>query len=449
MNVKVKIPPRVIRETLSICPECKKRLSAVIVRRGSDYFLEKTCPEHGSSSTVTWRGENPSYYDWGAGYIPPAWDENIALNCPDNCGLCSGHLQKTCCALVEVTHRCDLHCPVCFANSDHNDTEPTVEELYSQFQQLVKDGATFVQLSGGEPTARDDLTEIVAAAKRAGCVNIQLNSNGIRLGRDKHLARALREAGLSFVFMQFDGTDDEIYNKLRGGSLLTDKIAAINNCADVFLGVTLVPTLVPGINDNNIGEIIDFGLSNSPVVRGIHFQPISYFGRYPHPPENKDRITLPEVLRAIEEQTGGKLNISDFAPSSCDHPYCGFHGDFVVLPNKALMKLTQKKPAPCCGDDAHLKNRNFVARRWNRSEKSEANSDEGEDFTELNAFAKRIKSHGFTITAMVFQDAWNLDIQRLRQCSLHVSERGLSTNSDHKMIPFCAKYLTAAQPSRE
>ena len=491
MKAKIKISPRVIRETRSVCPVCLKSRPAVIVRRGSERFLEKSCPEHGFFSTVVWRGEDPSYEDWGANYSPPALNESYIPDCPAGCGLCQGHLQKTCCALVEVTSRCDLRCPVCFAGSGAASAEPDLEELRSRFQELVGNGNTFIQLSGGEPTERGDLLEIVAAAKDAGCENIQLNTNGLRLGKDKQYAKALREAGLSFVFMQFDGTNDAIHMKLRGRPLNREKIAAIESCADAFLGVTLVPTLAPGVNDNNIGEIIDFGFSNSPAVRGVHFQPISYFGRYHCAPSNADRITLPEVLRAIEAQTGGKLSVNDFAPSRCDHPYCGFHGDFVVLPKKAIMKLTTNNSAPCCGDDAHLKNRRFVARRWNRSEEGGTDSaesggggtlnggtdssdsggrrtinggtdsaesggggtlnggtdsgysgDADSDFTELNAFAKRIKSHGFTITAMAFQDAWNLDAGRLRNCSLHVSERG-------RLIPFCAKYLSAAPSGGE
>ena len=449
MHIKVKEKSLVIRKTLSVCPVCLKQLIAVVVKRGYEYFLDKTCPEHGAYSTVVWRGDKPAYESWGAGYTPPVEDENNIPECPDGCGLCPGHLQKTCCVLVEVTSNCSLQCPICFAGSGFGVPEPTVEALYSQFEQLTGAGDTFVQLSGGEPTERTDLIEIIAAARSAGCENIQLNTNGIWLGKDKRYAKALRDAGLSFVFMQFDGTDDEIYMKIRGRPLLAEKKAAIKNCADAYLGVTLVPTLVPGINCHNIGEIIDFGFSNSPAVRGVHFQPISYFGRYPHPPENGDRITLPEVLHSIEEQTNGKLRISDFAPSRCDHPYCGFHGDFVVLPKKAIMKLTPGREVSCCGDDAHLKNRNFVARRWNRSENSDEDYSDSEDFTELNAFAKRIISHGFTITAMAFQDAYNLDIERLRRCSLHVSECGDTMLTGSNMAPFCAKYLSAAAPHRE
>jgi hypothetical protein len=423
---------------------CLTRLPAQIVKRKAQYFLEKTCPDHGPFSTVVWRGEAPAFEHWG-NYVPPQEAVNDQPDCPNACGLCPGHLQKTCCVLVEVTQRCNLRCPVCFAQSGGGSPDPSLESLAGCFKQLASEGKTFIQLSGGEPTVRDDLPQVVAAAKAAGCEHIQLNSNGIRLGAEQAYTKALAAAGLDFVFLQFDGTEDRIYEKLRGGPLLAEKLAAIEACSDALLGVTLVPTIVPGVNDHNLGEILDFGLARSPAVRGVHFQPISYFGRYPRPPKNKDRITLPEVLAAIEIQTAGKVKISDLVPSACDHPRCGFHGDFMVLPDK-LMQLTPRVSATsCCQDDgeAHLKNRNFVARRWKRTAEQpgtpavaaqECCTTSG--FIDIDAFLGRVKSHGFTITAMAFQDAYTLDIERLRRCSLHVYRDG-------KTIPFCARYLTA------
>lgn len=427
---------KIVRTTSSVCPVCMKRLPAAIVRRGDEYFLDKTCPEHGGFFTVVWRGTSPAFEDWDD-YTPPPGGAETA--CPTGCGLCPDHLQKTCCVLVEVTSRCNLRCPVCFAESGGEGGDPTVSELYDLFKKLADSGKTFVQLSGGEPTVRDDLPEIVAAAKRAGCENIQLNSNGLRLGAEPEYTRSLRDAGLSFVFMQFDGTRDEIFEKLRGRPLLDEKKAAISVCADNMLGVTLVPTVVPGVNDDDIGGILDFAFSNSPAVRGVHFQPVSYFGRYPKPPENSDRITLSEIVQAIESQTGGRVKMQDLLPSACDHPRCGFHGDFAVLPDGALIKLSKKAKAPCCDDGrAHLRNRSFVARRWKRDKAAESDCCNGTDYSDMDTFLSRIKSHGFTITAMAFQDAYNLDIERLRRCSLHVYE------SD-RIVPFCAKYLTGIE----
>ncbi|SHI21377.1 hypothetical protein SAMN02745823_03463 [Sporobacter termitidis DSM 10068] len=428
---------QIIRHTQSVCPVCLKRLPADIVRDGQEYFLEKTCPEHGRFSAVVWRGDAPSFEAWGD-YVPP--EDDGAPDCPASCGLCPAHLRKTCCALVEVTARCNLKCPVCFADAGGGSGEPTVGALYDIFRQLVRQGNTFVQLSGGEPTVRHDLPEIVAAAKKAGCENIQLNSNGLRLGADPAFAKALKDAGLSFVFMQFDGTEDGIYEKLRGRPLLAEKKAAIRVCGELRLGVTLVPTVVPGVNDHNIGDIVNFALRGSPAVRGVHFQPVSYFGRYPKAPENKDRITLPEVLCAVERQTGGTIKVSDFAPSCCDHPRCGFHGDFVVLPKGMLLRLTNNKKSSCCGDDAHLKNRSFVSRRWTRTDDG-APDPEGADYRDMDTFLKRVRSHGFTISAMAFQDAYTLDLERLRTCSLHVFRDG-------RVIPFCRSYLTSMDGNR-
>jgi len=434
----------IIRRTFSVCPVCLKRLPADIVKEGQNYAIEKTCPEHGLFSAVVWRGDSPAFESW-CGDAPPLAE---APECPTACGLCRDHLRKTCCALVEVTGRCNLRCPVCFASAGAETScagdgggEPTVSALSAIFRRLAGEGSTFVQLSGGEPTVRDDLPEIVAAARDAGCDTVQLNSNGLRLGADPAYTKALRDAGLSFVFMQFDGTEDGIYEKLRGRPLLEQKKAAIRVCGENNLGVTLVPTVVPGVNDGNIGSIIDFGIRNAPAVRGVHFQPVSYFGRYPSPPLDKDRITLPEILRAIEEQTGGNLKIADFVPSACDHPRCGFHGDFVVLPKGVLLRLTPKtKKSICCsspsaGDTAHLKNRNFVSRRWKRPDGNDPEP-ENADYRDLSTFLSRVRSHGFTVTAMAFQDAWTLDLERLRSCSLHVA-------AGEKTIPFCANYLTA------
>ncbi len=428
---------KIIRSAYSVCPVCLQRLPAVIVKREHECFLEKTCLRHGSFSTVIWRGECPSFEKWGD-YAPPVESEGEQPDCPNSCGLCSGHLQQTCCVVVETTRRCNLSCPYCFAQSGGGPPDPSVQELSDSFRQLVNDGRTFVQLSGGEPTVRDDLPEIVAAAQSAGCENIQLNSNGIRLGEDRAWLKALSKAGLSNVFMQFDGVEDACYEKLRGRPLFAEKRAAIRACSDLRIGVTLVPTIVPGVNDQSIGDIMNFALENSPAVRGVHFQPVSYFGRYPSPPGDENRITLPELLCSIEKQTAGKFQAADFVPSGCDHPRCGFHADFVVLPD-GLLRLTSRAETGCCNREdgrAHIRKRKFIARRWKREPAGEEKSCCGEGGRDMDDFLSLIQSRGFTVSAMAFQDAYNLDIERLRRCSLHVYQNG-------RIVPFCARYLTA------
>ncbi len=427
---------KVLRNTYSLCPYCLRRLPAKHVKMDDKIYLQKECPDHGFFSTIIWRGKT-DISKWIGNTPEIAEHENV--NCPSNCGICSEHLQGTCCTLLEVTKRCNLNCKFCFAD-ERNNTDPDLDKVNGWLKKLVVPGKTLVQLSGGEPTVRDDLPEIVEAAKKAGCKYIQLNSNGIRLAQDVEYVKKLSEAGLSFVFMQFDGTDDEIYRKLRGSNLLDIKKKAIENCAAYNIGVTLVPMVVPGVNTHNIGEIIKFAVKNSPAVRGVHFQPVSYFGRVPEIPEDSMRYTLDELLINIEKQTNGLIKAKNLLPSCCDHPLCGFHGDFVILPNKiiALSKKNSTGTECCCNKVGSAdNNREFVGRRWKRTSDSEQINPGNKEFNihDMDFFLKRVRSHGFTVTAMAFQDAGNIDLERLRRCSLHVFDDG-------KLVPFCSYYLT-------
>jgi uncharacterized radical SAM superfamily Fe-S cluster-containing enzyme len=335
-----------------------------------------------------------------------------------------------------------LTCRNCFADPDQAADLP-LEQVKSRLKELAVPGQTLVQLTGGEPTLRDDLPKIVAAAKLAGCRYVQLNSNGIRLAENEALVKNLAEAGLSFVFLQFDGLNDKVYEALRKRPLLDLKQKAIENCARYHIGVTLVPTLTPGVNTDQVGDIIRFAAARSPAVRGVHFQPVSYFGRSPVPPALAPRYTLDELLHDIVAQGNGSLREEDFSPSCCDHPLCGLHGDFMIMPDGGLKALHRrgaaKTSARCQESKAAAKNRDFIGRRWQRSAVDEnsccgAPSDGGPDLTDMAQFAMRAKNYGFTITAMAFQDAATLDIGRLRQCSLHVFDQG-------KYIPFCSYYL--------
>ena len=518
MNVQDRgVLPEEMRYTYSVCPVCLKRIPAKREERDGQIYLVKTCPEHGTFSSVIWRNKR-KFADWRG--ERPAVGENENLNCPAGCGLCAEHRRATCCTLLEITARCNMNCTFCFAEPDGTQ-DPSLDTVKRWINDLTEPGKTLLQLSGGEPTVRDDLPEIVAYAKQVGCKYVQLNSNGLRLAEDGAFVKRLADAGLSFVFMQFDGVDDAVYEKLRRRPMLEVKKRAIEQCGRYGIGVTLVPVIVPGVNTEQIGDIIRFAIQRSPYVRGVHFQPVSYFGRIPELPADDDRYTLDELLEAVVSQSGGLIKEEQIAPSCCDHPMCGFHGDFIVMPGDKLMPLTnysgktEAEPEGegcCCGPDPAEKNREFVGRRWERRDLEEtcccgesqpekescccdANADayllekaqpepgscccggtqpepescccgetqsepgscccggtqpepesccceeESVDITNMEDFLKRAKSHGFTITSMAFQDAGNLDIERLRQCSLHVYKDG-------KKIPFCAYYLSPMERGR-
>lgn|GEM_PF-236356 len=437
--------------TASVCPVCLRRIGARRIVEGDDIYLVKSCPEHGRFRTILWRGL-PSFQAWGGARRTPSHPSvcaaEIDRGCPFDCGLCPDHRQHTCCVVLEVTRRCNLACPVCFASAGGAAADPPFETIADRCRKLLASGGPYnLQLSGGEPTMRDDLPEVVAMARSLGFPFLQLNTNGLLLAADPDYAARLKDAGLSCVFLQFDGVTDEVYRVLRGRPLFDLKQAAIRNCAAQELGVVLVPTLVPRVNTNQIGALIRFAIAEMPAVRAVHFQPVSYFGRYPHPPADEDRITIPEVLRAIESQTGGRLCAGNFVPPSAESPWCSFQGKFIVEDDGTVRPVAAPASGCCaplgelvqlgCGDGAR-RARQAVARQWSFPAESPASEvPAGVDVTSLDAFLAQGR-HTLSVTGMAFQDVWNLDLERLRDCYLHASVGGSG------LVPLCAYNLTAS-----
>ena len=422
----------VIRTTRSVCPVCLKNLPAQLLQNtGGQIFIKRECPEHGVFSAPVWRG-NIDFAQWTQ-YNEPL-SGNAGSHCPENCGICSEHEVGTCCTLLEVTKRCNLQCKFCFANGGTPDEDPSAEELKAAIRDIVHQcGQPLLQFSGGEPTLRDDLPDLVRYAKEAGCSYVQVNTNGIRLAHEPKYVQQLKDAGLDIVFLQFDGTRNDIYETLRGTPLLETKIQAIHNCADLRIGVTLVPTVVRGVNTDNLGELIAFAQSMVPSVRGIHFQPVSYFGRYPNLPQADQRYTLDELMVDISDQAG--IPIDSFMPSRCDHPLCGFHANFLVNTTgglRPLSSITHSSKSQGCAKD----NREYVARHWMRYPQEPEPVGKISDEMDFDTFLYRVRHNSLTLSAMAFQDAMNLNIERIHRCSLHVYNNG-------KIKPFCANYLTS------
>ncbi len=429
----------ILHTTTSLCPTCLQRIEATIHEQGSNIILAKTCPEHGDFATTIWRGE-PHFNQWRRPKTAHrgGWRQTTPhLGCPYDCGLCTAHNQRTCTALVEITSRCNLHCPICFADSGagRHLSLATIETMLERTYEQT--GGCNLQLSGGEPSLHPQLPEIIRLAAKKGFEFIQLNSNGLRLAEDQEFCYALKEAGLSSVFFQFDGLDDTIYTQVRGAPLFAKKKQAIAHLAAADIGIVLVPTLVPGINDHQVWDIVRFGLDNQPHVRGVHFQPISYFGRYPRD-FTPHHLTLPELMRALEEQSNGIVQASHFQPPGCEHALCSFSARYLKEEDGRLRRLgsTQKKcgcstPQPAL--QGAITSIAVTARQWKSPELTEK---EGEDA--FDRFLARAKRFSFSLSAMAFQDVWNLDLERLQGCCIHVA------TEEGKLIPFCSYNLTSS-----
>lgn len=434
-----------LKTTQSVCPVCLQRLPAQYISQNGQVYLVKTCPEHGYFKTLVWQNET-AFLDWqqnNTAQAPIGNNKPVQKGCPFDCGLCEGHIQSSCCVLFEVTKRCNLKCPICYASAnaytEQSDVRLATIELW--YNTLLEKGGPFnIQLSGGEPTVRDDLAKIIEMGKQKGFPFFQLNTNGIRIAQDITYLKSLKKAGLNTVFLQFDGLEEDTYQKLRGQNILAIKKQAIENCKQVQIGVVLVPTVHPQYNLAQMGALVRFAQQHMPTVRGVHFQPISYFGRYDTPPTDAQRTTIPMLLHALEEQLDGKVKYTDFSAASAEHAMCSFHAEYRI--NKTDWILKKSSASCCCSSDLKSSDvtRDAVALKWSLMETDEpklkTHVADGFDLSALDDFLKQQENNTFSLSGMAFQDAWTFDIARVKRCNVHI------LNQKGELIPFCAMNLT-------
>lgn len=306
--------------TLSLCPECRQRIPAKLVIRNDSVYLRRHCPSHGETEVLfeadaRFHLAKRSYDKPGTASVTQT---PVVKGCPFDCGLCPEHDQHTCIGLIEITQRCDMNCPVCFANGGGGgllDLEQIGRML--DFYQSAEGGrGEILQISGGEPTTHPEILEMIRLAKAKQFKYIMLNTNGLRIARDPEFVQALVEFRPGFeIYLQFDGWEEQTYRKLRGQNLLNEKLAAIRNLQEHNIPLTLVATVEQGINERELGRLIHFGLTET-GVRGINIQPVAYFGRTLPCPE--ERLTLTGVLQQIEKQMKGMLRVDEFIPLPCN-----------------------------------------------------------------------------------------------------------------------------------
>ncbi|MBQ2652039.1 MAG: radical SAM protein [Methanobrevibacter sp.] len=321
-----------IKDTKSLCPECGKTLDAEVFSEDGKVFIKKTCDEHGEFINTYWGNEE--LYKKAEKFIPSVTSvenpcvEDIAA-CPDNCGLCSKHETSTVLGLIDVTNRCNLRCPVCFANAaaagyKYEPSQDEIRQMLRNLRNLKPHPCPAIQYAGGEPTVRKDIVELVEMAKEEGFTHVQIATNGLRLARKEELAVQLKAAGCNTIYLAFDGVTSEPYINNRGKDLLQFKLDAIENCRKAGLGIVLVPTLIKGINDHQVGEIIKFAFDNNDIIYGVNFQPVSFAGRTPADEVEEQRITIPDFVEIIEKETDGQVPVSAFYPPSSVEPIAEF-----------------------------------------------------------------------------------------------------------------------------
>ncbi len=462
-----------ITETKSLCPDCLEFLDAKIFEKDNKVWIEKTCKKHGTFTDLYW-GDYEMYMrakKWahdGKGIKNP--NTEVKGKCPQDCGLCTLHKSHTALGNIVVTNRCDLQCFYCFfyAKAMGYVYEPTLEQIRMMLRKMREEKpvpANAVQLTGGEPCIREDIIDIIRIAKQEGYDHVQLNTNGIKFSQDLEFAKKVREAGVNTLYLSFDGTTPKTNPKNHW------EIPKIfENCRKADIGIVLVPTVINTVNYHDIGNILKFSLNNMDIVRGLNLQPVSLVGRITKADVKKYRITIPDVIKKLEET--GLVTKEDFYPvptvtaithfmealtgkpkyQLSSHFACGM-ATYLFLEGKKII------PLPRFVDVEGLMG--YLEEKANDIDKgknkfltalkviSKVNSfiDKKKQPKSVNLtklLLNLVKSKGdydalgqfhqnsLFIGLMHFMDLYNYDIERVKRCCIHYAQ------PDGTIVPFCA-----------
>ncbi len=318
--------PRVFKTTTSQCATCLELVEAKVVIDAGRVLLSKSCPRCGPSRALV--SEDAAWYVDAyafsrAGSRPLRVATRPERGCPHDCGLCTDHEQHTCVPIIEVTDHCDLECPVCLVDNRRTrhlsvaDFRRVIDGLVASEGQLES-----VALSGGEPTSHPQFLELVEAATRPEIGRVVVLTNGLRLARDRAFAQRLKELG-AYVGLQLDGLSPGVHRRLRGRDLDAEKAAAVAVLAELSIPTQLLATIARGVNEDQLGGLVDLLLRSEHIV-SLNVQPLTLAGRggSTFGGDPLDRVTVPGVMRAIEEQTAGRIAKSDFCPLPCPSPHC-------------------------------------------------------------------------------------------------------------------------------
>jgi 7,8-dihydro-6-hydroxymethylpterin dimethyltransferase len=430
--------------TLSLCPTCLKRVDAKIVFEDDNVFMLKRCKEHGNSKVLI--ADDVEYYKNIRNYnkaseTPYKFNTKTDFGCPYDCGLCPDHEQHSCLTVIEVTDRCNLSCPTCYASSSPTyGRHRSLEEVKKMLDTIVENEKEpdVVQISGGEPTIHPQFFEILDYAKSLPIKHLMVNSNGIEIAKSIEFTKRLATYAPNFeVYLQFDSFDDKKLKVLRGANLNSIREKAIENLNKVNLSTTLVVTLQKGLNDNEIGTIIDYGLKQK-CIRGVTFQPTQIAGRNENFDVELNRITLTEVRRKILEQTT-VFNEDDIIPVPCN-PDALAMGYALKLGGKVTPLTRLINPADLLNNSSNT----IVYERDKaiRGQLSEVFS----SGTSVEKASKKLHSllcclpfvkapdlgynNLFRVIIMHFMDAHNFDVRAVKKSCVHI------VNKDNKIIPF-------------
>ncbi len=466
----------------SLCPECLRTIPADEFVEDGRVLMQKTCQAHGTFRDIVFsdaemflRMEEWHFGD-GQGFANPGGEAEG--ECPTRCGICGWHTSHTSLANVDLTSRCNLSCHVCFADANRHAYELSFDQALETLRRLRAQcpaPAFAVQFTGGEPTVHPRFLDIVASAKALGFSHIQVASNGLKLA-DPDFARRARDAGLQYIYLQMDGTSDEVFRTIRGRALLAKKLLVLESARKAGLRVIFVPTVIKGVNDHQIGDLFRLAFEHLDVLSGISFQPMTFTGRVPEGDRLQLRFTLSDLAREFSVQTGVTRAQEDWFPLSSAvpliryagaltgtalvnhtcHPHCGLMTLLFVAQDRRAVPITQFLDLYRLLKD--IEGLTAKARKARIKVLSKARGlralnryflpDRAPEGLTFFRFLQTLDGFGdkkyswddgyrghtyktFHVSGMHFMDAYNYDLERVSRCGVHYSAM------DGKIYPFC------------
>jgi uncharacterized radical SAM superfamily Fe-S cluster-containing enzyme len=431
--------------TTSLCEICLRRIEAKLVIRDDQVWMHKWCPEHGkrkvliASDAAFWRLGREVYIK--PPEMPLRFNTEMAWGCPYDCGLCPDHMQHSCLTVLEITDHCNLQCPICYADS--GPARETYRDLATVERMLdavvANEGEPdVVQISGGEPTLHRDFFAILDAARRRPIKHLMVNTNGIRIANEDGFAERLAAYAPAFeIYLQWDSLRPAALKTLRGVDLSSVRQRALERLNRVGLSTTLVMTVARGVNDDEIGAMIDFAATQA-CVRGVTLQPVQSAGRTENYDPASQRLTLTEVRTRILEQTR-LFEAADLIPVPCNPDALAM--GYALKTPEGIKPLTRYLPpeALLVGSrntlvferDPELRDNVFKVFSTGIGPDSQAHC-----LSDLLCCLPQIAAptltydNVFRVLIMQFIDAWNFDVRAMKKSCVHMVQ------PDGRLIPF-------------
>ena len=436
--------------TQALCATCLRIVQAKEVIEDGKVFLLKRCPQHGPEKVLV--AEDAAYWRLGREKFLKPPEQVVQPNtahrygCPYDCGICPEHEQHGCLSLLEITDHCNLRCPTCYAGSGpERQTHRSLAVIEGMLDRIVANEVEpdIVQLSGGEPTLHPEFFAVLDACRRRPIRHLMLNTNGVRIATEAGFAERLADYAPRFeVYLQFDSLEEAPLKALRGADLRSVREKALAKLNALNLSTTLVVTVRKGLNDGELGRIIDFALQQR-CVRGVTFQPVQDAGRNDGFDPAIHRLTLSEVRRRILEQSP-IFRPEDLIPVPC-HPDClamayALKRDGKVTPLTGLIDpqelIDGGRNTIVYEADASLRTELFKAFSTNHSPHSAAGALHRLlcCLPGIGAVAGAVApsyDQVFRVIIMQFLDRHSLDLRNVRKSCVHIAHP-----DGRRIIPF-------------